>query len=221
MLWAKHCLTTLSRLTSVGQLKREPGNTAARGRPLGIVNHHVMCSRALFKCSIQLITCTRKHLEDDVESMLLRYICCSAIVCALETVHPPTCMELHGQRATSCGSNTLWQWSFSDLCCIQLLFVFCFESFYHMLTNLAPNQPDIAHGHMLFPLSASGVFRFTDAFGSAGRGRDLQGSRLHRTVGKDVGMSCHPSPVSFPSYSGRRIKPVFLSEEGRRNAKHV
>lgn len=45
---------------------------------------------------------TRKEIEDDVESMLFRYICCSAI----------------------------------------LLFVFSGESFYHLVSNLMPIQPE-------------------------------------------------------------------------------
>ncbi|CAE7229903.1 alphaSnap, partial [Symbiodinium pilosum] len=96
-------MTAHAFLTTIGQVCRMP--ETANLHPLAGAQEAVLEMPWATKPMMpkeEIHQWTRKEIEDDVESMLLRYICCSAI----------------------------------------LLFVFCFESFYHMLTNLAPNQPD-------------------------------------------------------------------------------
>ena len=60
-----------------------------------------------------------------MESMLFRYICCSAIA---QTSEPGLSWVLPSSRFP-----LRWR---------QLLFVFSGESFYHLVSNLMPIQPD-------------------------------------------------------------------------------
>ena len=69
--------------------------------------------------------------------MLFRYICCSAIAQTSEQARPLLDLLTFSQ-------------AFSVLLC-QLLFVFSGESFYHLVSNLMPIQPDCSASFDLRP----------------------------------------------------------------------